>query len=162
MHALAIPPTPPRIGERERLSATLVLSLLLHGMLVLGVGFALDDGAPLMPTLDVILTETTSPLTQSQADFLAQASNQGGGEHEQSRRPRESQLGLAPRDEPGVAPEPMRAQSPDAQPPPQARVVSSHRGEHAVAAPDPTPQSDPDLLPQGPDRGERGMEMARS
>ncbi|NLG60257.1 MAG: energy transducer TonB [Gammaproteobacteria bacterium] len=158
---LAIAPPPPQVGHQQRLGATMVLSLLLHGLLVLGLGFTLDAAAPVTPTLDVILTETTSPLTQSQADFLAQASNQGGGEHDQSRRPRESQLGLAPRDEPGVAPEPMRAQSPDAQPPPQARVVSSHRGEHAVATPDPKPQSDPDLLPQGPDRVERDMEMAR-
>ncbi|WP_149195904.1 energy transducer TonB [Luteimonas suaedae] len=156
---VAIPPPP--IGDRERLSATLVLSLLLHGMLVLGLGFALDDAAPVLPTLDVILTETTSPLTQSQADFLAQASNQGGGEHDQSRRPRESQLGHAPQDEPGIAPEPLRAQSPDARPPPQARVISSHRGEQQVVTPDPTPQADPSLLPEGRDRIERDMEMAR-
>lgn len=139
----------------------MVLSLLLHGTLLLGLGFTLDAAAPVAPTLDVILTQTTSPLTRAQADFLAQASNQGGGEHDQSRRPRESQLGLASRDEPGIAPEAMRAQSPDAQPPPQARVISSHRGEHAVATPDPTPQSDPAPLPHGPQRVERDMEMAR-
>ena len=159
--SLAIAPPGPQVGDQQRLGATMVLSLLLHGMLVLGLGFTLDDAAPVTPTLDVILTETTSPLTQGQADFLAQASNQGGGEHDQSRRPRESQLGLAPRDEPGIAPEAMRAQSPDAQPPPQARVVSSHRGEQAVATPDRTPQSEPSLLPHGPDRVERDMEMAR-
>src|SRR5690606_11341841 len=95
MHAPALPPTAPRIGERERLGATMVLSLLLHGMLVLGVGFALEGAAPLVPTLDVIITETTSPLTPAQADFLAQASNQGGGEQERSTRPRDDQAGLA-------------------------------------------------------------------
>ena len=35
-----------------------VLSLLLHGVLLVGVGFALEDAAPVMPTLDVILTQT--------------------------------------------------------------------------------------------------------
>src|SRR5690554_8183081 len=98
MSSIAIPPGP-RIGERERLSATMVLSLLLHGLLVLGVGFALDEGAPSLPTLDVIITETTSPLTQAQADFLAQASNQGGGEHERSTQPRDDQAGLSARSE---------------------------------------------------------------
>ena len=96
-----VPPSGPRIGDEQRLGATLVLSLLLHGMLVLGIGFTLDDAAPVLPTLDVILTETTSPLTQKQADFLAQASNQGGGEHERSNRPRDAQAGMAPQPEPG-------------------------------------------------------------
>src|SRR3546814_4882646 len=66
---------PPVIGDRQRLSATMVLSLLLHGMLILGVGFALDDAAPVLPTLDVILTQTQTELTPEQADFLAQANN---------------------------------------------------------------------------------------
>ena len=78
---------PRPIGEAERLSATMVLSLLLHGMLLLGLGFALEDAAPVMPTLDVILTQTSTALTPKQADFLAQASNQGGGESEKANRP---------------------------------------------------------------------------
>ena len=157
--SLAIAPSGPQVGDQQRLGATMVLSLLLHGMLVLGLGFTLDDAAPVTPALDVILTETTSPLTQGQADFLAQATNQGGGEHDQARRPRESQLGLAPRDEPGFAPEPLRAQSPDARPPPQARIVSSRQGEHAEATPDPTPQAEDSLLPPGEQHIERDEQV---
>ena len=63
MSVVALPSSP--VGERERLSATLVLSLLLHGMLLLGLGFALEDAAPVLPTLDVMLTQTTTPLTPS-------------------------------------------------------------------------------------------------
>ncbi|HEY9541105.1 MAG TPA: energy transducer TonB, partial [Luteimonas sp.] len=109
---------PPVIGDRQRLSATMVLSLLLHGMLILGVGFALDDAAPVLPTLDVILTQTQTELTPEQADFLAQANNQGGGEHEKTNRPRDAQAGVVAQAESGVAPRPMRAQSPTPQPPP--------------------------------------------
>ncbi|TDK20478.1 energy transducer TonB [Luteimonas aestuarii] len=158
---VATPPPPPRIGERERLSATMVLSLLLHGMLVLGVGFVLDDAAPVMPTLDVILTETTSPLTQAQADFLAQASNQGGGEHDHTTRPRDAQVGHDPQPEPGVSPIQLRAQSPDATPPPEARVVSSTRATDAMPMPDATPQADDTPLPRGSEKIERDLEMAR-
>ena len=154
-------PAPPRIGERVRLSATMVLSLLLHGMLVLGLGFALDDAAPVLPTLDVILTETTSPLTPKQADFLAQASNQGGGEHDKTNRPRDDQAGLVAQAESGVAPIEMRAQSPSAPPPPQARTVASVRGEDALPTPDPTPQADDNALPRGPEKVERDLAMAR-
>lgn len=160
MSSIAIPPGP-RIGERERLSATMVLSLLLHGLLVLGVGFALDEGAPSLPTLDVIITETTSPLTQAQADFLAQASNQGGGEHERSTRPRDDQAGLSAQAESGVAPIEVRAQSPAEQSPPQARVVASHRGEEELPTPDNRPEAEPSPLPRGEHKVERDLAMAR-
>ena len=152
---------PPQIDDGARLGATLVLSLLVHGLLVLGIGFATEDAAPLMPTLDVILTETTSPLTQAQADFLAQASNQGGGEHERTNRPREAQIGQVPQDSSGVAPMELRAQSPEAQPPSQDRVVASTRGDTAVPAPDPSQQTDPSTLPRGPEKIERDLAMAR-
>lgn len=152
---------PPQIDDGARLGATLVLSLLVHGLLVLGIGFATEDAAPVMPTLDVILTETTSPLTQAQADFLAQASNQGGGEHEQTNRPREAQIGQVPQDTTGVAPMELRAQSPDAQPAPLDRVVASTRGETTLPAEDPSVQSDPSTLPRGPEKIERDLEMAR-
>ena len=59
----AVPVTPPKIGANERLGATLALSLIVHGLLVLGVGFAQDDAAPVMPTLDVILSQTSTPQT---------------------------------------------------------------------------------------------------
>lgn len=153
--------TPPQIEDGARLGATLVLSLLVHGLLVLGIGFATEDAAPVMPTLDVILTETTSPLTQAQADFLAQASNQGGGEHERTNRPREAQLGQVPQDTTGVAPMEMRAQSPDAQPPPLDRVVASTRGDTTLPSEDPTREADPSTLPRGPEKIERDLEMAR-
>lgn len=151
---------PPAIGENQRLTATLVLSLLVHGVLLLGVGFALDSAAPVMPTLDVILTQTQSPLTQQQADFLAQASNQGGGEHDQSRRPRSPQSGPAPQAETGIAPRPLRAQSPVPQPPPQARVISSTRGEALTPTPQATPTPSEQPLP-GREKIERDMAMAR-
>ena len=152
---------PPQIDDGARLGATLVLSLLVHGLLVLGIGFATEDAAPLMPTLDVILTETTSPLTQAQADFLAQASNQGGGEHERTNRPREAQIGQVPQDSSGVAPMELRAQSPEAQPPSQDRMVASTRGDIAMPAPEPSQQTDPSTLPRGPEKIERDLAMAR-
>src|SRR5690606_10578316 len=161
MSSLAISPTPARIGERERLGATMVLSLLLHAMLVLGVGFALDGAAPLVPTLDVIITETTSPLTRAQADFLAQASNQGGGDHERSTRPRDDQAGRALQAETGVAPAEVRAQSPAPQPPPQARGVASQRAQAPVPAADERPQADEAPLPRGDMKVERDLAMAR-
>jgi protein TonB len=157
----AVAAVPPRVGEKERLSATMVLSLLLHGMLILGLGFALDDAAPVLPTLDVILTQTQTALTPKQADFLAQASNQGGGEHEKTSRPRDTQAGSVPKPDAGVAPRDLRAQTPAPQPPPQARVVSSTRGQAPTPVPVATPQVEPTALPPGRERIDRDLAMAR-
>ncbi|MCY7312669.1 MAG: energy transducer TonB, partial [Pseudoxanthomonas sp.] len=74
----------PKPGESQRLSATLALSLIVHGMLVLGLGFALDDAAPVVPTLDVILSQTQTPLTPKQADFLAATNQEGGGDQDKT------------------------------------------------------------------------------
>lgn len=149
------------IGEKERLSATLVLSLLLHGMLLLGLGFALEQAAPVMPTLDVILTQTQTALTPKQADFLAQANNQGGGESDKANRPSDRQSGLVPKPDEGLAPRELRAQSPAPTPPPQMRVLSSTRSEVRAPLPEAAPQVDPALLPQGQLKIEHDMEMAR-
>ena len=159
MSAVAAPP--PRIGERERLSATVVLSLLLHGLLILGVGFALDSAAPVMPTLDVILSQARNALTPEQADFLAQANNQGGGEDDKAVRPRDSQTGDLARPEPGLAPRELRAQSPSPAPPPEARVVSSTAGQASVPQPETVPEAATTPLPRGDRHVAQDVAMAR-
>lgn len=153
--------TPPKIGANERLGATLALSLIVHGLLVLGVGFALDDAAPVMPTLDVILSQTSTPLTPKEADFLAAANQEGGGEHDQARRPRDSQAGWIPQPDIGLAPQPLRAQTTAPVPPPESRVVTARDGEARAPAPEARPQPDRPELPQGEQKVQRDAEMAR-
>ncbi len=152
----------PRVTEQQRLSATLVLSVLVHGLLILGVGFAVSDNAPLVPTLDVIFSQTSTPLTPKQADFLAQANQQGGGDHDQAQRPRDSQAGIVPQAQDGLAPVPLQHQAAAQPPPPEARVVTSSHGQEQA----PVAQSQP--LPEHPDanarmtaREQRDAEMAR-
>ena len=153
--------TPPKIGANERLGATLALSLIVHGLLVLGVGFALDDAAPVMPTLDVILSQTSTPLTPKEADFLAAANQEGGGEHDQAKRPRDSQAGWIPQPDTGLAPQPLRAQTTAPVPPPESRVVTTRDGEARAPAPEARPQPDRPELPQGEQKVQRDAEMAR-
>ncbi|WP_408950820.1 energy transducer TonB [Lysobacter sp. Hz 25] len=159
----AVAPASPAggIAGPQRFSATMVLSLLVHGIVVLGVGYTLEQAAPVVPTLDVILTQTQTALTPKQADFLAQANNQGGGEHDKSTRPRDNQSGPAPQAEAGVAQMALRAQSPTAQPEPVARVVSSTRGETVTARDRSTQTPTERPLPTGPRKIEHDIEMAR-
>ena len=152
----------PTIGPGERLSATFALSLVVFGVLILGVGFTRDDAAPVTPTLDVILTETRSDQPPEDADFIAQANNQGGGESDRPERPREEQLAPVPKADPGVAPEPLVAQAPPPEPEPVPRVLTT-------VAPSPMPlpvpkdqrETEPSLLPPGQERVDQSLEMAR-
>ena len=160
--AAALPmPAPPVIGESTRLGATMVLSVLLHAMVILGIGFAVEDAAPVMPTLDVILSQTRTALTPAQADFLAQAANQGGGEHDKSSRPTAPQAGPLPQPVDGLAPRPLRAQTPAPSPPPDARVVSSTNARETMPSPQPRQAIEVTPLPPGQEKIDRDIEMAR-
>jgi protein TonB len=159
MSAVAV--APPPIGARQRLNATVVLSLLVHGIVILGLGFALDDDAPLVPTLDVIFSQTSTALTPEQADFLAQANNRGGGEHDQAQRPRDVQAGAIPLAEPGQAPLPEQQRAATQAPPPEARVVASRRGEEPVPVAQPREPLESPLPPVSEARAARDAEMAR-
>lgn len=153
-------PAPARLGERDRLGATMALSAALHAIVILGVGFAVNEAAPITPMLDVILSGTRTPLTPKEAEFLAQASNQGGGEHDKSSRPTDTVSGPLPLPESGLAPQPLRAQSPDATPPPEARIVT---GADAGKVPPEQmrPQTDPEALPPGEQKILHDIDMAR-
>lgn len=161
MSAAAATASPPQVGEGQRLSATLVLSGLLHLALILGIAFTIEDAAPVVPTLDVILTRTSTPLTPKQADFLAQADNQGGGEHDRSSRPSDPQAGMDPQATDGLAPQPLKAQTPAPTPPQRDRVVTSTRGTQAAPATQPRPQLEPVPLPDGQQKIDHDIEMAR-
>lgn len=152
----------PPIGPDERLSATFALSLVAFGVLILGVGFARDDAAPVTPTLDVILTETRSDEPPKDADFIAQADNQGGGDSDRAERPREEQLAPVPKPDPGVAPETLVEQAPPPEPEPTARVLTT-----VASAPETLPlpkdqrETEPNQLPAGHELVDRNLEMAR-
>jgi protein TonB len=162
------PPTPkaavpgPRIGPSERLSATTALSLVAFGVLILGLGFSQDEAAPVVPTLDVILTPTSTPDPPKHADFLAQASNQGGGNSDTVQRPRDDQVAQVPKDRPGVAPKTLEAQVPPPAPDPRERLLTTVTpSPRRVSAPEDQPDSQPRPLPTGRELMEQSAEMAR-
>ncbi len=151
----------PRIGPGDRLGATLAFSLIAHGVLALGVGFTIDDPAPLVPTLDIILTQTRSDQAPKQADFLAQTSQQGGGETDKPDRPREPQPAPVPKPEPGIAPIPIQASAPVPQREVRQPVLTANRpAERRADNRDLTP-TPPVPLPSSRQMIERSLEMAR-
>lgn len=149
------------VSDGDRLGATLVFSLIAHGVLALGLGFSVDNPAPLRPTLDVILTQTRSLVKPDDPDFLAQASQQGGGDTDKPARPAEPVSSQVPKPSPGVAPVPVAP----AAPPPEAlreQAVVTTRGSSEQRAPEIDRVQTPDAdLPTSRHLIEQSVEMAR-
>lgn len=149
-----------RIGPNERLSATLLLSAALIGVLILGIGFTREDPAPVLPTLDVILTPTRTEKPPEQADFIAQANNTGGGDREKAQRPRDEQVAVEPLPEDGVAPELQLAQSPPPEPKAELRVLAG-ANDRPVTAPEDNQEVAPRPHPPGRELVDHSLEIAR-
>lgn len=105
----------PAIGADERLRVTMLFSAVVHAVLILGISFTYEDPADSMPSLDVILVQSSSTTTPKDADFLANASQLGGGESEKSSRPRQPETSPIPKARPGQAPLPQKAGAPKPQ-----------------------------------------------
>ena len=85
MHALT---AHPGITPGDRLAATIVFAVLAHLIVILGVTFAHESRPePRATTLDVVLVPRTSDTPPDQADFLAQANQDGGGIDDERVRP---------------------------------------------------------------------------
>ena len=71
---------------QERFGFTLFVSLCVHAVLILGVGFTVASQSP-SGTLDITLASFESELAPEDADFLAQANQQGSGSEAESLAP---------------------------------------------------------------------------
>lgn len=69
------------VTATDRIALTLFLALAFHAMVILGITFGKYDDTPpenIMPTLDITVTNKRSP-PPDEADYLAQSSQEGGG-----------------------------------------------------------------------------------
>ena len=69
------------VTATDRIALTLFLALAFHAMVILGITFGTHDDSPLeniMPTLDLTVTNKRTP-PPDEADYLAQTSQDGGG-----------------------------------------------------------------------------------
>lgn len=75
--------TIPGFNDNDRLGLTTFGSVLLHVVIVLGIGFTAPQILPRtnpLQTLDITLVNTRNDIEPDAPDFLAQASQEGGGE----------------------------------------------------------------------------------
>jgi protein TonB len=127
------------------IGATLLFSLVLHGVLLLGITFDFARSKPNLPTLDVTLVNVANQQAPDKADFLAQANNRGGGDSDHAARPSNAFSGPLPKPTPGVAPARMENSTPAPQPPmPQRLVTTSGDSRFSVDAGSRRPPLDSD------------------
>jgi protein TonB len=86
------------ITNNDRFAVSLLMALAFHAVILLGIGFVLDFKPLTHPleTLDVVLVNWRSELKPDEADFLAQASQLGGGESQEATKPSQENTGASP------------------------------------------------------------------
>lgn len=122
----------PAVSNADRFGVTLLFSLIAHGVLALGLTFSFAEPARQLPALDVILIEQANTKKPEKADFLAQANNQGGGDHDKSKRPTQPLSSPVPKPDPGLAPRPLDAGAPKPSPPSQAELLTQKKSSFSV------------------------------
>ncbi|MEP7185873.1 MAG: energy transducer TonB [Rhodanobacter sp.] len=112
MSTTATSTTVPASSAPNPIGATLLFSLLLHGVLLLGITFHFAKTRPGLPTLDVTLVNVANQKAPDKADFLAQANNTGGGQGDKAARPSDLFSGAIPKPDSGIAAQPVESTTP--------------------------------------------------
>jgi len=87
----------------DRMALTLFFAFILHAMIILGITFGLHDDPEtenVLPTLDITVSNRRTP-PPDEADYLAQTSQEGGGNTSEKVRPTQA----IPEQAPAVKPQ---------------------------------------------------------
>ena len=143
-----IPDSSP-VTAADRIGLTLFFAVALHAMIILGITFGLhDEPTPenFLPTLDITVSNRRTP-PPDEADYLAQTSQEGGGNTTEKVRPAQA----VPEQAPAV--KPQRATPAPAQVITTAAAEIKHHQKKSVIP----ETSEPDI--SATDLIERSMEM---
>lgn len=79
----------PLVGPKDRLLSTALYALAVHLVLLLGLQFdlSLTSATLQQPSLDITLVPITDDQPPTDADFLAQANQRGGGDKDERAKP---------------------------------------------------------------------------
>ena len=160
MNAMAAPM--PRNESADRLGVTLLFSLIVHAVLILGIGFELAKPKPSLPALDVTLLTAANAQAPDHADFLAQANNRGGGDADKAKRPSSLFSGPLPTDQQGIAPMPLQPAAPTPSTASAPRLLSARAQAERQVAQNPERRERDQVAPrQSAIPVDRQLEMAK-
>jgi len=144
----AVAATPPRltpnITSGDRLGLTIFFAIVVHSLIILGVSFSQYDRTKRpekLPGLEITLVQTQTDKKIEDADFLAQASQEGGGDAQELQKESSPTESSVPTGEMGevteVVPETEIATSPD----PQRKEIltATRESEHKIALQEASP-----------------------
>lgn len=67
------------ISTGDRLSFTFFIAIAVHAMIIFGVGFSINKGSQVAPTLNITIATHKSATVPEKADFIAQHNQQASG-----------------------------------------------------------------------------------
>ena len=123
------------VSAADRLGFTLFLAVAVHAAAILGIGFAVSPKSPPAQTLEITLAQYQSETPPEEADFIAQADQQGSGQLEEKALPAtREKADFQHRDIQETAPlQPTTAPQPDALTPSPATISDPAPANEAVA-----------------------------
>jgi len=134
------------VTAADRLGLTLFLAAALHGLIILGIGFAPLTQAPnANQALDVVLVQQETDEAPEEADYLSTADSAGGGEQQHETRPRSPVSSPERVANPGLAPAPLEAGAPEPTDPQREPVLTQRTAQRETPTDDQKPeQTQPD------------------
>jgi protein TonB len=128
----------PKVGTGDRLSLTIFFAVVLHSLIILGISFSGEDRSQpkqKLPGLEVTLVQSRTEKDIKDADFLAQASQEGGGDTEEKVRPSTEEVPVVPTGEAGEVREFVPETQIATQPEPQRQeLLTAASSERKIAA----------------------------
>ncbi len=147
------------VTAADRLGLTLFLAAALHGLIILGIGFAPLTQAPnASQALDVVLVQQETDQAPEQADYLSTADSAGGGERAQQTRPRSPVSSPERVVNPGLAPAPLEAGAPEPTEPKREPVLTQRAADRETRTDQEKPE---ESRPDKPERSEEVDYQAR-
>jgi protein TonB len=102
---MAIPQQHPiySAGSSDMMAMAISFAIIIHAAGIFGISFSNEDNEnPDIENIEVILVQQSSEEAPEEADFLAQANLEGGGESEESERPATPFVALNPEQSPEI------------------------------------------------------------
>jgi protein TonB len=154
------------VTHADRLGLTLFLALALHAVVILGVSFNLTNphSNDILSTMEITLVHNQSDTAPEDAEYLAQANQQGGGNLQEKVRDSSPFSNPLPTEETGFAPDSRQALAPPPvnDPLPQQEIMTAERAPqqvHSQPLNEPLPELSPEIT--AAQLFERSQEIAR-
>lgn len=158
-------PLTPSISPADRLGLTLFFAAAFHALVILGISFDLDELLPqdIPLSMEITLVHSKTEEAPDKADYLAQATQKGGGNVKEKLRPSSPVANPRPTEEQGDAEQSLPMMAPPPQPVSEQKelMTATVESRQQVEEPELSPQPP---LPDAPSAAElmsRSREIAR-